>query len=317
MKADFEYHERFRAYLQSKGLSSSSQKAYSYSVGKFLSWYKADLASCQKRDIMEYLGFLKEKKQSNASRQWHLYALCHFFDFLFQEGVVAGLPTRGIHLRGVKTRKIPRVYTEWELEQIYDQYYYHYVQGYDDNHIPKNQREFSRLSRERNYIMLGLLIYQGLVPREFNRLRIEDIDIAKAKVKIHGRTRATDRRLLLEATQVGALMRYLMEVRPQFLNYNQDSDRVFLALPPSGKQKSESQNLGEASRHLATQLKKIRPDFQNLRQLRASRIVAWLSTEGLRRTQYLAGHKSIVSTEEYLAGDMEQLSQDIERFNPF
>jgi integrase len=68
---------------------------------------------------------------------------------------------------------------------------------------------------------------------------------------------------------------------------------------------------------LSEKLKKIDREFSNFAQLRASVITYWIKTYGLRKAQYLAGHKSIVSTEEYLPNLIEDLAEDITKFNPF
>jgi integrase/recombinase XerD len=63
-------------------------------------------------------------------------------------------------------------------------------------------------------------------------------------------------------------------------------------------------------------LRKLYPKFTDLKQLRASIITYWIRTEGLRKAQYKAGHRYISSTEEYLAGDLESLQDDISKYHP-
>ena len=65
------------------------------------------------------------------------------------------------------------------------------------------------------------------------------------------------------------------------------------------------------------QLKSIDRNFTNFLQIRTSVITHWIQTEGLRKAQYLAGHKHIQSTERYLPNDIDSLMNDIQRFNPF
>ena len=43
----------------------------------------------------------------------------------------------------------------------------------------------------------------------------------------------------------------------------------------------------------------------------------WIRTYGLRKAQYMAVHKSIISTEEYLPNHIEELAEDITKFNTF
>jgi integrase/recombinase XerD len=67
---------------------------------------------------------------------------------------------------------------------------------------------------------------------------------------------------------------------------------------------------------LAQQLNSIEPRIKDLKQIRASVIVKWLKLYNLRQVQYLAGHKWISSTEEYLHSETEGLQEEINKFHP-
>jgi len=45
-------------------------------------------------------------------------------------------------------------------------------------------------------------------------------------------------------------------------------------------------------------------------------ITAWLKQYDLRKTQYLAGHKYVSSTEDYKANVIDELQEDIRKFLP-
>jgi site-specific recombinase XerC len=64
-------------------------------------------------------------------------------------------------------------------------------------------------------------------------------------------------------------------------------------------------------------IKAIDKNFVNLKQIRASVITHWLKLHGLRKTQHLAGHRYISSTENYLANNLAGLTDDILKYNPF
>jgi integrase/recombinase XerD len=42
----------------------------------------------------------------------------------------------------------------------------------------------------------------------------------------------------------------------------------------------------------------------------------WIAVYGLRKAQYLAGHRFISSTEEYQQQDLDELQGDIDKFHP-
>lgn len=68
---------------------------------------------------------------------------------------------------------------------------------------------------------------------------------------------------------------------------------------------------------LSKDLKHINNGFTDVKQIRTSVIIHWLKQNGLRKTQYLAGHKYISSTERYQQDDLQSLRETINNFDPF
>jgi len=162
--------------------------------------------------------------------------------------------------------------------------------------------------------MLTFLLFQGLPTAELPLISINDIDLAKAKVIIRGSTKGAERTLPIQASQMGTLINYINNIRPQFLDYcSVETDKLFFSLSSEQYDKTFSAPL----RKLTKKVKSIDGNFVNFAQTRASVITHWIQTEGLRKAQYLAGHRSIKATEEYLPNDINSLMNDIQRFNPF
>ena len=305
----------FTKYLQSKGLSEATQKAYVFNTTRYLQWYAKEIENTTKKDILAYLEYLKtHKHQANITRNHNLYALQHYFDFLCKEDRIFSNPTALIKIRGVVTQRIPNTFTEEQLDQLYDDYYHKYIHLFDGSHIPQNQQERNYLSRQRNYVMLGFLIYQGLVTRDMDFIEIDDLDLQRGKVTI--KRNSKQRVLPLATPQIGALMYYLQNIRPRLVSYCSSSHQLFLPLPPSGKSFTHTHSLMGVYKPLTKQVRTLHGNFKKLQQLRASRIVCWIKTKGLRKAQYLAGHKSISSTEAYQCNDIEQLTNNISQFHP-
>jgi integrase/recombinase XerD len=190
--------------------------------------------------------------------------------------------------------------------------------------MPKNVRKLSALNRERNTLILSVLIYQGTTTGEIEKIELADLDFIKATLKIRGGLCSNPRILPLKATQMGLLMNYLQNLRPQLVEYHaKESDLLFLASKDVGK--SGKNNVYKDSLKLANctflnltkQVKSIDKQFNNFKQIRASVITNWLKTEGLRKTQYLAGHRFISSTENYLPNNLDNLIDDINKLHPF
>ncbi|WP_452220407.1 tyrosine-type recombinase/integrase [Lacinutrix salivirga] len=310
--------EDFTIYLQNKNLSSVTIKEYKRQKNLFKNWHNGQVINCQKKDILHYLSYLKNtKKLQSISRNNALISLRHYFDFLLKQNEVATNPTTLIKLRGLNKRKLKHIYNLEELTQLADNYYQLEVKKAEEKtslETYKILNKNSYLAQMRNYTMLQLFINQGLTTREVLELQTDDIQLQKAIINIpKGTTRGNARNLPLHATQIGNLIQYLNEIRPQIIT-NQDTNMLFLPV----KQNVKSARTAKiALIKLSEKLKKIDREFSNFAQLRASVITYWIKTYGLRKAQYLAGHKSIVSTEEYLPNLIEDLAEDITKFNPF
>jgi len=192
------------------------------------------------------------------------------------------------------------------------------VRGYDDSHIPKNQRKQSALSKNRNVLMLSVLVYQGVVTSEMEKIEVADLDLIKATIKIRGSKKHNERTLPLKAAQIGLFINYLRETRPQLSEYNRnESEKLFLPLPEFSKKNTDSEKIKYTLKSLAKQIKIINNQSIDYKQLRTSVITLWIKTYGLRKAQYMAGHRYISSTEKYLPNNLEDLTNDINKLNPF
>lgn len=311
--------ESFTAYLQSKNLAQSSINHYTDYTSKFFAYCKKEAAQVEKKDVLKYLQYLQNKKgYENITRRNHLIAINHYFTFLLKAEQVANNPATLIKIRGTNKRHLYKIYSPEELENLFDTYYTLFVKTFDDNHIPKNQRKQSALSKERNAAILSILLNQGTTTKEIDTIQLNDIDLIKATLKIRGSKKSNERVLPLKAEQIGLLMHYLNTLRPQLLEYHTaDSNKLFLPMPEFSKRDTESATLMHVFKPFTTQLKSIDKNFVNFKQVRASVITYWLKTYGLRKAQHYAGHRYISSTENYLPNEMETLTDDIAKYNPF
>lgn len=296
----------FISYLQSKDLSKSTQNYYGYNVTRFLSWYKNDPVGCRKKDILQYLDYLQNTLNlQNITRRNHLIALDHYFSFLQRPNVTAF-----IELQGTKKHRLPYIFTPQELQELYDNYYSEFIQNAPPESNPINHW--------RNYIMLGFLVYQGLKTTELDDLFISHINLQKAQISIEPSGRKGNARTLtLEACQIGCLMHYLNTIRPKFTK-DTECQKLFIPLSQlRHRGANDSLSIAVTLRYLSKNLKTLHKDFTKLVQLRTSVITHWIKQKGLRKAQYLARHKSIVSTEEYLQNDLEALTEELSNYNPF
>jgi site-specific recombinase XerD len=273
-----------------------------------------------KPDILKYLEYLKKRKGlQNVSRRNHLISLNHYFTFLYQSEQITENPCLLLKIRGTNKKQLHKIYTIEELDQLFDGYYQLFVRGYDDSrHRHERQRQYSALYRERNALITSILFNQGTGTTEIERIETGDIDLIKATIKIRGGKRLKERILPLKATQIGLFMHYLQNIRPQLLEYQtKESEKLFLPLPAISYKKTDNDMNRNVFTPLAAQIKTIDKQFINFGQVRASIITFWIKTQGLRKAQYLAGHSCICTTEKYVANDLENLIDDINKLHPF
>jgi len=308
----------FTAYLESKEFSQRTQRGILSYLQMFFDWAKKEDIQITKPDVLRYLEHLKNKGLQNVTRKLQLTAINHYFTFLYQEGQITDNPCIFIKIRGTNKKTLYRIYTPEELDGLFDNYYLLYVRNYDDSRQRHDlSRHYSALSKERNALILSILLYQGTTTTEIDRIETGDIDLIKATIKIRSGKRLNDRILPLKASQIGLLMHYLQNTRPKLTQYRTtESNKLFLSLPVISKKIIDNE-LMYIYDLLATQIRLIDKQFLNFTQIRTSVITFWLKTHGLRKTQYMAGHRNISTTETYLPNNLEDLTNDINKLHPF
>lgn len=310
----------FIKYLESKELKAITIEYYVRHVEIFFTRVRKEDLQVTKPDILKFLEYLKNgRKIQNHTRYHYLIALNYYFTFLYENGKIASNPCLLLKIRGTSKKRLHKIYTPEELDQLFDNYYQLFVRDYDDSrHRHEKQKQYSASCRERNALMLSILINQGTTTSEIDKLEMDDLDLIKATIKIRGGDRLNNRILPLKATQIGLFINYLQNIRPKLLEYHTvESNKLFLSLPSIGKKKTDDDKLRNPFFYLAPQIKSIDKQFYNFHQIRVSVISFWIKTQGLRKAQYLAGHRCVSSTEKYVINNLDNLIEDINKLHPF
>jgi len=307
----------FTAYLESKDLAVKTIFTHVKYVEHFFAQVKKEDIQVTKPDVLKFLEYLKNtKKLTNSHRCYYLRSLKHYFGFLHHHQQIVKNPCSLLKIRGTRKKMLYKIYTSEELDRLFDNYHQFFVRNFDSRHIPVNRREHTVLSRERNAAMLSILIYQGTTTGEIERIETDDLDLMKATVTIRDAKRGKGRTLPLKAAQVGLLIHYLQNIRPQLLEHKAtESSKLFLLLPCVNKKKKDS--VTDAFYRMSKLLKTIDKQYKNVLQIRASVITFWIKTLGLRKAQYMAGHRYINTTENYLPNNLDDLIDDINKLHPF
>jgi len=309
----------FIKYLQGKDLAVKTINEYVRLTEHFFAYTKKEDIQATKPDVLEYLEYLKNNGLQNITRQSYLIALNHYFTMQYQAEKIAKNPCLFLKIRGIQRKKLYKIYTPEELDQIFDNYYQIFVRNSDNNHYKYGlQKQYSVLSRERNALILNILINQGITTSEIGKIELNDIDFSKATLKIRGGKMLNNRTLPLKASQIGLIINYLQTIRPQLIEYQKiKTEKMFLLLPAVRKNKKKDENLMPVLFNLTKQIKSIEKQFINFQQVRASVITFWLKNYDLRKAQYFAGHRFISTTERYVNNNLDNLIDDINKLNPF
>jgi site-specific recombinase XerD len=298
----------FTNYLLKKNYSSTTIGSFIADVKKFKAWLEKENMEIENigyNDITSYLQSFGNITQH--TKGCYLRGVKQYFNFLIQQEERTDNPTEFIQLKGLKRKTLYDILNRQELDKLYSSYTLA-----DETSKDKNQNWFKAklLAQQRNKVVLGLLLYQGLDSKDFKLLTVKDIKLREGKVYVPGTRRSNEREIKLEAMQIMDVMEYLTKTRNEILKLtNKESEQLFVSIGSSDK-------FNNILHYLIKSLQQINPKVTLFKQLRASVIVHWLKLYNLRQVQYMAGHRYVSSTEQFLVNEMDGMIEDIEKYHP-
>ncbi len=302
--------ETFKAYLKSLGRSENTIESYNNYLLDFISLLDNDqskVAKATTKEVTRYLEKLSRKRLENKTKYIRLNSLQHYYNWQIQLGNRDDNPVKPIKIRGTRTRKLYDIFSMQELEQLY---YGYEIPQEDDPRHRRNWWQEHLLTRKRNKVMLGFIIYQGLTTAEIDRITTNDLQLRKGNIYIKGGKKSNERTLELKSHQIMELMEYQLQTRPLLLELTRkETPQLFVS---KGKNIQSNNNW----KNLSQVLKQAHKKFKNFQQVRASVITYWLGIYNLREVQYMAGHRYVSSTENYLVNRLEDLQNDIDKYHP-
>ncbi len=300
----------YEHYLEKNGYTNKSIQTYVNAKSRFIEWcetYGTTAETIDYKAVLKYIEHLRKGKLTARTLKTYVGNLKIYFDYLVEENYRQQNIIKELNIKGVKKTVVNNVLEFEELEDLYYSY-------------PTNKGK--AIARKRNKIIIGLLVYQGLNTRDLQLLEVDNIQLYKGKVTVPGTKKSNTRDIELKPFQLMEFMEYINEVRPKLV-------KIRKKLSPSGGDAEgrggeqlllpigKSFKLHNTLHKITKELKEINNKFTDVKQIRTSVIINWLKVHGLRRTQYLAGHKYISSTERYEQDDLESLHETINNFHPF
>jgi len=291
----------FKEYRQKNGYADRSIRVQDSHVNCFKSWCLKENINPGDISYNQALKFIDSERERGISRQSiirEINSIRIYFDYLQESGITHQNIIKRIRIRQNGKKVIPEILSPAQLERIYQ----------DFCNLPewRHGTRATKILHQRNAVILGLMIYQGLGSGEIAKLETGHISLAEGKIYIPSGRNSNSRTLKLQANQILPIKTYLEETRPGLLKKRElQSSYLF----PSKKSSDMVCKIVEA-------IKRIHSEIKDSRQIRASVIMNWLKTNNIRQVQYMIGHKSIRSTESYRGQDLSDLTKQLELFHP-
>lgn len=291
----------YTAYLQHLRKSYKTIKYYTKCVEKLQKWSKTNhttLKALTYKQFVKYIATLKPTHKPQTINT-HIIAIKHYQNYLIQQNHITENIAEDLKIRGKIKPVLQNLLNAEELEDLYYSY---------QTNIHKKNNYYFKASSKRNKVIVGLLVYQGLVSNNFNRLKIKDINLERGTIYIASTRRNAPRTLQLKPWQIMPLKEYIDHVLPIIQKHtNLYNEQLFPLNTPQ---------FNVLLHPILKKLKQYNQKVTNNNHLRASVIVNWLKQYNMREVQEMAGHRHIFSTESYKQDNLENLQKVIQNHHP-
>ena len=279
----------FRNYLEQKEIVEKNINRMINLHKSWLEWLPVEVEDSSYKLLLDFIGHLQKQEKSTHHINRSLQTISHYYQF--KELPNVALTTR---VKGTISKANIKPLTEEELTKIYEVF------------ESKSKNYF----KESDKLILGLMIYQGLEMGDFMKVELKDINLEKGTIYIPERGQRRSRIIKLESKQILPIHSYILQHRKK------DSEK-FLS-PQADDYNQLHWQFKKLSKHLKEEAKtELNITIQKLNHLRQSRVSIWVKNEGLRKGQYLAGFRRVLSAERYRKADLTDLKEQIKKHHPF
>lgn len=281
----------FKEWLINKGFALSTAKEYGSFIEKklnpYLYTFSFSIERFEHEQLMQYIRYRKSQNVKAKTINLELKRIGYYLEFKGLENI-----TEAIRLKGVQ-RRIPHdLFTEKQLDTIYQKF-------------PESKNHWTHENTLKTYhLILGLRIYQGLQEQELTKLEINHLQLDKGKLYVPSTKRTNKRILELKPFQILPLNEYVL------------TERVTLNAEIEGNYLFHKKRLVRGMSRIKKMINRYESRLNSMAQIRASVITNWLQHYNLREVQYMAGHKYVSSTERYCTDNLEDLQKELEKYHP-
>jgi integrase/recombinase XerD len=203
--------EAFKLYLEEQEkLSTRSIAEHLLNIKRFEIWAKeqhyTDIDLITYLELLGYVQHEKERGLKVQSVKLRLGSLKKYYEYLKHIGLIEKNPTRKIKLKGELKTITQNVLSYTELEQLYNDYL--------KLEEKQSNNKLTPFVKQRNQVLTGLLIWQGAVSGEIEKIQLEHINFEQGTIYIPKRGRGASRELKLHSHQIIQLYKYINETLP-------------------------------------------------------------------------------------------------------
>jgi integrase/recombinase XerD len=285
----------FKDYLVvERGYTANTVSAYLSDLRKFqyfLKKKKRRLEDVEKKQVLEFMGYLTAGGMSSRSMARHLVSLKQFFRFLVREGHLQADPASAVKSPKI-LKSMPHVLSYEEVDRLI------------------TQPDTATALGLRDRAMLELMYASGLRISELLDLRLDRFNTEEAFLVVTGKG-DKERVVPVGRKALASMDAYLEKARPA-LEKGQGSPHVFLSR--MGRRMTR-QGFWKIIKKYALQAgirRTIKP--HTLRHSFATHLLA--GGADLRVVQTLLGHADISTTQIYTHIDQERLHRIYEKYHP-
>ncbi|MFN0080911.1 MAG: tyrosine-type recombinase/integrase [Ferruginibacter sp.] len=286
-------NEEIKGYLQ-KNYTPQTAKAYIREIEIFIT-NNPNSKKYRYADVVNYIGVLRSKYNNSKTINRILSSIKAYYSYLCSTNQRKDNPTKAIKLRDKISRDIQLqdLFTPQELE------------------ILLNRKERYTNLEHRNNVLMSLMIYQGLQPRELANIKLTDINLKEATIYIKATNNTNGRTLPLKANQILLFQFYQTEIRKKLLK-EKETEKYLVGI--RGNDFTEV----DITSHLKHNYKTLFANRKvNAKTIRQSVITNLLKQNNdLRIVQSFAGHKYTSTTERYRQNDVELLQAAVNKYHP-
>jgi len=288
----------FENFLTAKQYRDNTKHGYMQSVQSFMQWTTAngyeDAAFLNYNDLLQYVQHEQKRNIAVQTINIKLLGISLYYEHLKQQDIIIKNPAKTLRIKGKAKTVTEQPLKYDELENLYHSY-----KALKKESLHQNKTD---LAHQRNIVITGLLVWQGLHSGELQRLETTHVNLSEGTIYIPSTSRSNSRELRLHTQQILSLHHYIYQIREQL------------------KPKEEELLPGNAHNIinlLTEELKGINPKIKNALHIRSSVILHWLRQHNKRQVQYMIGHKYIDSTERYKVQELESLTNALAKHHPF